>query len=146
MTRAYAPRQVNQLGLVSEAGYHKAYRQDLIGFSGINGGSSYALAGPPGWVGRSRPAREGGGGATEAPPVWPTGPLRANPDYFTSLLWKALMGPTIIQSSLGAAAKPSGGARVYAACARAGLIDPHLRVGISLAWVNPIGAAQTIVL
>ena len=37
-------------GLTAEAGYWKAYRQDLVGFSGINGGSSYALAGPPGWV------------------------------------------------------------------------------------------------
>eukprot|EP01052_Picozoa_sp_SAG31_P027851 SAG31_NODE_2641_length_5326_cov_9.734647_1_plen_416_part_00 len=43
---------VDQLGLVSAAGYWKTYRQDLVGFSGINGGSSYALAGPPGWVGQ----------------------------------------------------------------------------------------------
>ena len=42
------------------SGYWKAYRQDFVGFSGIGGGSSYALAGPPGWVGG------GGGGPVTA--------------------------------------------------------------------------------
>ena len=125
---------VNQLGLVSAAGYWKAYRQDMVGFSGINGGSSYALAGPPGWVGsgtadseRPGPPRTADGEGSAPPlPAWPTGPLQANPDYFTSLLWKAIMGPTVLNSSLAAAAAPAGPARVYASCSRGGLIDPRV--------------------
>ena len=38
------------------------------------------------------------------PPPWPTDALEANPDFFTSMLWKRLMGSRVLRSSLGAAA------------------------------------------
>ena len=40
---------VDVLGMAGEMGFHQVYRQDLVGFSGVNGGSSYPLAGEPGW-------------------------------------------------------------------------------------------------
>ena len=40
---------VDALGAYAEHGVAQVYRQDLVGFSGINEGSSYALLGPPGW-------------------------------------------------------------------------------------------------
>ena len=146
---------VDQLGLVAEAGFDQVFRQDFVGFSGINGGSSYALAGAPGWVG-------GGGNATASdvssssgpcplPPYCkpsPTGPLHAHPDFFTSLLWKRLMGRRVIESSLGAAAlMDSGGngdsgdgVRVYASCADGS--DST----VVLAWLNPGAIPVTVAL
>ena len=53
---------IDQLGLTANEGYWKVYRQDLVGFSGINGGSSYALAGPPGWVGGTHGGSDGHAG------------------------------------------------------------------------------------
>ena len=128
---------VDQLGLTAAAGYWKVYRQDLVGFSGIDGGSSYALAGPPGWV---------GGGAAGPQGPWPTGALVANPDFFTSVLWKRLMGPRVLWSSLSASAVPrrpgrpegggdaDSGVRAYAACSHPGSGGGG---GIAVAFLNP---------
>ena len=53
----------------------QVYRQDLVGFSGINGGSSYALTGVPGWFNHNT-----------------NGKLLPNPDYFTARLYRKLVG------------------------------------------------------
>jgi heparanase 1 len=60
----------------------------------------------------------GAGAEARAPPhtgPWPTEPLEANPDFYTSVLWKRLMGPRVLSAEL-----PSGPSvlRVHAACAR----------------------------
>jgi heparanase 1 len=131
---------VDQLGLTASEGYWKVYRQDLVGFSGINGASSYALAGPPGWVGdmaanhSSRLRR------------WPTGPLQANPDFFTSILWKRLVGHRVLWSSLGADAVRNrnlandSGVRVYGACSA----DPATAGQVALAFLNPTAGAVVL--
>eukprot|EP01052_Picozoa_sp_SAG31_P027852 SAG31_NODE_2641_length_5326_cov_9.734647_2_plen_135_part_00 len=54
------------------------------------------------------------------------------------------MGPTILSSSLGASARPKIPARVYASCAREGLVDSRLAVGVSLAFVNPSIEPQAV--
>ena len=69
------------------------------------------MAGPPGWVGG------GNSGATEREtqsgrqrrfgPTWPTGPLVANPDFYTSVLWKRMMGPRIFALDVKTA-EPAG--------------------------------------
>ena len=79
---------------------------------------------------------------------WPTGPLVANPDFYTSILWKRLMGHRVLWSSLGAAAvndQPGSpaddtGVRVYGACAadRSGQVV--------LAFINPASGPAAVAL
>lgn len=75
---------VDMIGRVAEAGFWQAYRQDLVGFSGIGFGSSYALAGDPGWFSLAA-----------------SGPLEPNPDYFTALLWRTLVGSVLFSVDVG---------------------------------------------
>ena len=98
---------IAQLGTVARAGYYKVFRQDLIGFSGINGTSSYALAGDPGWVGA--PFDNNWANRTV--------PLRPNPDFFTTLLWQRLMGTRILDVKVQ---NLESRVRAYASCSRTG--------------------------
>ena len=117
---------VDQLGRVAENGYWQVYRQDLVGFSGMNEGSSYALAGDPGWV---------------------DGPLTPNPDFFTSLLWKRLMGNRHLAVSLSVTrtaevgTADDGGVRAFVTCARR---QQQGGGGVALAFLNPSVAAVTL--
>ena len=72
---------MNILGIVGEAGWQQINRQDLCGQSFTAAGSQYTLFGPPGWT----------NGSGLVPP---------HPDYFTSLLWRKLMGRTVMSNSL----------------------------------------------
>ena len=109
---------VDQLGLAAALGYWQVFRQDLVGWSGEGTTSSYALAGDPGW-----------GGAT---------PLLPNPDFFTTRLWRRLVGPIILNASLVADA--GIGVRVHAACGTA-------RKGeVLLSWINPTSVQQSLTL
>ena len=72
---------VNILGIVAEAGWQQINRQDLAGQSFTAAGSQYTLFGPPGWT----------NGSGLVPP---------HPDYFTSLLWRKLMGRIVMSNSL----------------------------------------------
>lgn len=71
---------VHTLGYVASLGYSRVFRQDLVGYSGIGDPSYYALAGEAGWT-----------GAGDNPTT-----LVPNPDYYTSLLWKQLMGARVL--------------------------------------------------
>ena len=104
---------VGELGALGDAGVHQVYRQDLVGFSGINGGSHYALAGPPGWYSRAASGR-----------------LTPNPDFFTALLWRSIVGPRRLRVTSSAGA--GSATRWYAACAVGG--------GVALMYVNPTEA------
>lgn len=67
-------------------------------------GSQYALLGPPGWT----------GGPGLVPP---------SPDYFTTLLWKALMGQTVLGSAVAVeegSAQGQFAAHVWCSAATAG--------------------------
>jgi hypothetical protein len=89
---------ISQLSIAASLGYYNVYRQDLVGYSGmgrfgddghlISGGSSYALAGEPGWVGGPYNASFVDANRTAA--------LLPNPDFFTSVLWKRLVGDKVL--------------------------------------------------
>ncbi|CAK0826306.1 unnamed protein product [Prorocentrum cordatum] len=103
---------VDILGVLGERGLAQVYRQDLVGFSGIGGGSSYAMMGPPGWYSASGSGR-----------------LTPHPDYFTALLWRSLVGPTRLRASVAAPRCAPGAARFHAACAVGG--------GVVVSYINP---------
>eukprot|EP00041_Stephanoeca_diplocostata_P022159 m.525045 g.525045 ORF g.525045 m.525045 type:complete len:680 (+) comp21998_c0_seq1:273-2312(+) len=105
---------VDELGFVAANGYWQSYRQDLVGWSGSEG-SSYALAGPAGWY------------SEEA-----NGALLPNPDYFTALLWRALMGPQILKVTVA----DTAAFRAHAACSPNG--------GIAVAYANSASSAATV--
>jgi len=83
---------MHTLGEVASLQYDQVYRQDFIGWSGIGDVSHYTLAGNPGWSGAYTTDAEG---STVAPEV-----LTANPDFFTAVLWKTIMGPTVLDVKL----------------------------------------------
>lgn len=64
---------INTLMTVGRSGFDRVHRQDIVGWSFAFGVSNYALIDPPGWTVGSRL-------------------LRPNPDYFTTILWKQLVG------------------------------------------------------
>jgi len=72
---------MNVLGIVAESGWQQINRQDLCGMSFTSGGSQYTLFGPPGWTNG-------------------TGLVPPHPDYFTAILWRKLMGRTVMNNTL----------------------------------------------
>eukprot|EP00939_MAST-03C_sp_MAST-3C-sp1_P000787 g787.t1 len=108
---------VHILGELADLGFWQVYRQDLIGFSGIGGGSSYALLGTPGWY------SEGA-----------QGPLRPNPDFFTTALQRRLVGRTRFRVT----SEDAEGENVFhAACAKGG--------GVVLSFTNPTAKTLRVV-
>ena len=74
---------VHALGMAAERGIQLVTRQDLVGWSFTSGVSHYTLAGPAGWSN----SRANG---------LPT----PHPDYFTHLLWRQLVGRTVLNATL----------------------------------------------
>lgn len=111
---------VDILGELAAMGVHQVYRQDLVGFSGIGGGSSYALLGNPGWYNREIGGR-----------------LAPNPDYFTALLYRTLVGSQRLRVEVRGGSGSSdvgddgkeGELVAYAACAVGG--------GVVISFLNP---------
>jgi len=115
---------VNNLGLIASLGFWQMFRQDLVGFSGINEGSSYALAGDSGWV---------GGPAVSGEYHNRTAPLEPNPDFYTSVLYKKLMGKRYLDVGLAGAMVGSGSKtrlRAHATCASGSPDD------VAIAFIN----------
>ena len=75
---------LNVLGLVAESGFQQINRQDLAGMSFTASGSQYTLFGPPGWI--------NGSGLVDG--------KSPHPDYYTSLLFRRLMGQEVLSSSV----------------------------------------------
>ena len=75
---------LNVLCLVAESGFQQINRQDLAGMSFTASGSQYTLFGPPGWI--------NGTGLVDG--------KSPHPDYYTSLLFRRLMGSTVLSSSV----------------------------------------------
>lgn len=114
---------VNILGVVAEAGWQQLNRQDLAGMSFTSSGSQYALVGPPGWV--------SGGGLV--PP---------SPDYFTTVLWKALMGRTVLASTVAGGDAGAGGQLVaHVWCSAAAGAPPG---AVTVAYANAFASEVTI--
>jgi heparanase len=93
------------LGRLGDIGVYQVYRQNLIGFGGINFPSHYTLLNPPGWYNTKI-----------------SGEITPNPDYFTSALYRKLVGPKRLKVV-------SENKLLHAACAVGG--------GIVITFINP---------
>ena len=130
---------VDVLGLAGTLGYWQVYRQDLVGFSGIGGGSSYALAGNPGWYSQAQ-----------------GGKLTPNPDYYTARLWRRVMGARRLDMDVTVAAAAEGGSKERAGLGGSGkdLGETAVRAhascavggGVAVAFANPTKAHLRVVL
>ena len=109
---------VDILGVLGDMGVHQVYRQDLVGFSGINGGSSYALTGVPGWFNHNT-----------------NGKLLPNPDYFTARLYRKLVGAIRLSTNYEVDSDVRA-LRTHAACAVGG--------GIVITYINPSNESLTV--
>ena len=77
---------INTLMTVGRAGFDRVHRQDIAGWSFAFGKSNYELVGPPGWT----------NGSPEL--------LTPHPDYFTTLLWRQLVGTRVLSTSVSGSA------------------------------------------
>jgi hypothetical protein len=91
---------IHVLTAAAETGCHILHRQDVVGYSFPGMGSSYTLAGPPGWVNSS------------------LGALNPHPDWFTMVLFKQLVG-----------LMPLGNVSLSGTQAEINDIDPHVWCG-----------------
>jgi hypothetical protein len=82
---------VHTLGEVAALRYDQVYRQDFVGWSGIGDVSHYAMAGDPGWSGAYITDNQG----NQIVPKQ----LVANPDFYSAVLWKQLMGQRVLNVS-----------------------------------------------
>jgi len=120
---------INLLGVVAQAGWQQVNRQDLAGLSFTNGGSQYTLFGPPGWT--------NGSAGLVSPGLSP------HPDYFTTLLWKKLMGGAVLNSSFELGGSSENGTFVaHAWCSASG--SGGGGGGVTLAYVNTAGSSLTV--
>ena len=69
------------MAVPAEAGAVQLNRQDFAGYSFLGRASNYQLAGPPGWVNDTDAAKS---------------TLTPHPDWYTTVLWKQLMGATAL--------------------------------------------------
>ena len=83
---------LHALGVTAESGWHRLHRQDLAGWSGTGGQSHYQLLGNPGWVSNETL-------------------LTPHPDYFTSVLFKQLVGRVVLNAT--AASPPEANATFF---------------------------------
>jgi hypothetical protein len=88
---------VHTLGEVASLQYDQIYRQNLVGWSGIGDMSHYTLAGDPGWSGAYI---KDATNASRPPKLIPPAVLTANPDFYTSVLWKRIMSPIVLRVTL----------------------------------------------
>jgi len=125
---------LNLLGTVGEAGFQQVNRQDLAGLSFTDGGSQYTLFGPPGWT-------NGSAGLVSAD--------SPHPDYWTSLLWKKLMGTAVLNSTAALGGTATNGTFVaHVWCTAAGVDPPPGLEGasgsVTLAFANTAGYSLTV--
>ncbi len=99
------------------------HRQDIAGWSFAFGKSNYMLVGPPGWT----------NGTHET--------LTPHPDYYTTLLWRQLVGQRVLQTNVSGAVDYFF-ASAWCAAARA----PYGAGGsIVLAFTNQASVTASIV-
>jgi len=111
------------MGLPAEYGVTQVNRQDVAGWSFLGLESHYALAGPPGWT---------RGSAL----------LRPHADWFTTVLFKQLMGARVLNFTWSGSAYPraetGSNVTIHAFCSAAA------RGGVALAFVVGAGADVTL--
>jgi len=103
------------MGWPGENGLTQINRQDVAGWSFLGLQSHYMLAGPPGWT----------HGSAE---------LRPHPDWYSTVLWKQLMGNTVLNFKVGGDADIQSMVTIHAWCtppkfAKAGSITISYVVG-----------------
>jgi len=116
---------MNVLGVVAEASWAQINRQDLAGMSFTTSGSQYTLMGFPGWT-------NGSGLVTSSSP---------HADYFTTILWRRLMGRTVLGSVVSSAASANLVAHVWCASPTA----PGSGLGaVTVAYINAGNGSATL--
>lgn len=110
------------LATVGAAGFDRVHRQDIAGWSFAFGKSNYMLVGPPGWT----------NGSTDL--------LTPHPDYYTTLLWRQLVGRRVLTTTLSGSADHAF-ASAWCAAARA----PYGAGGsVVVAWTNQAATPTTV--
>ena len=119
---------IHTLGEVASLQYDQIYRQNLVGWSGIGDASYYTLAGDPGWSGAYTQAGN-------AIPLHPA-ELIANPDFYTSLFWKRLMSPVVLNVFLDSGSAALLGISVHVHCAAQAMTGELPMGAVALSYAN----------
>ena len=110
------------LGAVGTSGFDRLHRQDIVGWSFTGGQSHYQLAGPPGWTNG-------------------TASLRPHPDWYTSVLFKQLVGSASLSSTVTGDAGLQAGVTLTSWCSGAPWWDNEALV---VSFANPTGVDVTL--
>ena len=110
------------IGLPGEHGASQINRQDLAGWSFLGRVSHYELVGIPGWI-----------NATQ------DGPALPHPDWFTTVLWKQIMGNSILNvTSITGAGASNVTIHTFCTSTTAGMPRGSISLGIVNAALKPI--------
>ncbi len=110
------------LATVGASGFSRVHRQDIAGWSFAFGKSNYMLVGPPGWT----------NGTHET--------LTPHPDFYTTILWRQLVGRTVLTTTLGGDAE-----NFFASAWCAGARAPYGSGGsVVVAWTNQAATATVV--
>jgi heparanase len=110
------------MGQVASNGFDRMHRQDIAGWSFTGGMSNYQLIGVPGWTNSSEL-------------------LTPHPDYFTSLLFKQLVGTSVFTTTASTTAPGSANASFYVWSSTDG---PEGLGGLTMLFANPTGNDYTV--
>jgi len=110
------------IGFPGEAGITQINRQDVAGWSFPGLESHYTLAGPPGWINGSSL-------------------LRPHPDWYSTILWKQLMGNSILKFQTGGDADAVSNTTIHAWCTskKFNQYKPgSITISYVVGWSNPV--------
>ena len=116
---------MNTLMTVGRAGFDRVHRQDIAGWSFAFGKSNYALVGPPGWVVGSDL-------------------LTPHPDYFTTILWRQVVGDAVLSAHVTGDAALRADVELGVWCAAE--TSPFGLGNVVMPFVNTRDAAVTVAL
>lgn len=110
---------------VGRAGFDRVHRQDIAGWSFAFGESHYQLVGPPGWVVGSDL-------------------LTAHPDYFTTILWRQIVGDAVLTAHATGSAAARAGVELGVWCAAA--TAPFGAGSVVMPFANTLSETVTVTL
>ena len=114
---------MNTLMTVGRAGFDRVHRQDIAGWSFAFGMSHYQLVGPPGWVVGSEL-------------------LTPHPDYFTTLLWRQIVGDAVLATTVAGGAAAQAGVELGVWCASE--TSPFGAGTVVMPYVNTLNVSVAI--
>ncbi len=109
---------LNALGTTAANGFDRLHRQDIAGWSFTGGQSHYQLAGQPGWTNNSAL-------------------LTPHPDWYTSVLFKTIVGNTYINSTVGGDPEAAAAVSLHAWCNG---MPYWYNQSMVITYTNPTGA------